>query len=109
MDVDDARARLVEESKRVGRVLKDGAVAAELAWTTIGSPVPVPQQPNLADARDTRISWSVDNPSSAEQQTQNIAEHNERLQEQRRRQAFEEALAVREPVSREERPRERGR
>lgn len=109
MDFDDARAKLVEESKRAGRAVRDGAVAAELAWTTLGSPVPVQQQPNLDQTRDAAISWQIDNPSSIQQQAQNFADHNERLQEERRRQAFEESLGLREPDTREERPRERGR
>ena len=109
MDFDEARAKLVEESKRVGRVVRDGAVAAELAWTTLGSPAPVPQQPDLAKTRDASISCQIEHPSGIQQQAQNYAEHSERVNEERRRQAFEESLALREPESREERPRERGR
>lgn len=109
MDFDEARARLVEESKKVGRTVRDGAAIAEIAWTTLGSPVPVPQQPNLAYTHDHSISWQVDHPSSVQQQAQNFASHSERLQEERQRQAFEESLALRQPESREERPRERGR
>lgn len=109
MDFDDAREKLVAETKRVGHIVRDGAIAAELAWTTLGSPVPVQQQPNLEHTRDPSISWQIEHPSSIQQQTQNYAEHSERLQEERRRQAFEEGFALREPESRDERSCERGR
>ncbi|CAN7253580.1 hypothetical protein [Arthrobacter sp. LjRoot14] len=109
MNFDDARAKLVEQYKRAGHAVRDGAVAAELAWTTLGSPVPVPQQPSLDQTREAAISWQIDNPPSIQQQAQNFADHDERLQDERRRKAFEDSLALREPDSREERPRERGR
>ncbi|WP_454697837.1 hypothetical protein [Arthrobacter humicola] len=109
MNFDDARAKLVSQSKSAGRAVRDGVVAAELAWTTLGSPVPVPHQPSLDQTRDAAISWQIDNPSSIQQQAQNFADHDERLQEERRRQAFEESLGLREPDIREERPRERRR
>lgn len=109
MNLDDARAKVAEESKKVGRVVKDAAVVAELTWTTLGSPVPIPQQPSLAPTQDAGISWQIDHPSGIQQQAQNFANHSERVEEERRRIIFEESLALREPESRDERPRERGR
>ena len=109
MDFDDAREKFAEQSKRVGRAVHGSAVAAELAWTTLGSPMPVAQQPNLDQIRDAPVSWQIDNPVGIQQQAQNFADHNERVQEERRRQAFEESFSLREPDKREERPRERGR
>ena len=109
MDFDEAREKLLGQSKRVGRAVHGSAVAAELAWTTLGSPVPVAQQPSFDQTRDVPISWQIDNPSGVQQQTQNFADQEEQFQEKRRRQAFEESFSLREPDTREERPRERGR
>lgn len=109
MDFDEVRAKIVAESKKTGRVIRDGAAVAELAWNTLGSPVPVPQPPNLDSPGAANMTWQTEHPDSTERLTQDIVDHDMSLQELRRREAFESSLTFREPQSREERPREKRR
>lgn len=109
MDFDKAKKKLAKGSKQVVRGTKTGLISADLAWKTLGSPVPLPQQPNTARTHEPLTTWKIENPSSLQSQNENYADHWELIEQERRSRALQAGIHLRDPDIREERPRKRER
>lgn len=111
MEFEDARKKFGDGTKRAVAVVRVTATTGMFVWKSFGSPMPVPPQPQLDQGRnDPRITRQVPAPGpSVQEQSEQLADHHQNIQEQRRKHAKELGFSLREPEQREQRPRPRSR
>lgn len=111
MDFEDTRKKFGDGTKRAVAGARVAATTGVFVWKSFGSPMPVPPQPQLDQGRnDPGITRRVPAPGpSVQEQSEQLAEHQQNIQEQRRKHGMELGFALREPDEREQRPRTRSR
>lgn len=111
MEFEDARKKFGDGTKRAVAVARVAGTTVTIVWESLGSPMPVPPQPQLDQGRnDPGITRRVPSPGpSVQEQFEQLADHQQNIQEQRRKHGMELGFSLREPDQREQRPRTRGR